>query len=256
MSRSGSSTTRPTLQNHILPSPQKMFTTASDTLSFGVPETRRFARQRRQARQKRAHLFWQLMQPKPTDTILDLGGGHGRHLADILPNHDPRRITVADTNRKKLAQCAFNTVLLDERSHRLPFGFGEFDIVFCSSVIEHVTVPRSEVWTCPAKEFRRRSEQAQLDFAQEIARVGKRFFVQTPYLYFPIEAHSLLPAPVFFLPRRAQLAVLKVTRTVWLRRTPDYLLFDYERLQAIFPSAKIVAERWLGLTKSLVAARG
>ncbi len=58
----------------------------------------------------------------------------------------------------------------------LPFADGEFDLVYCSSVIEHV--PRA-----------RRAA-----FAAELRRVGRGWFVQTPAWSFPIEPHALLPA--------------------------------------------------------------
>jgi SAM-dependent methyltransferase len=57
----------------------------------------------------------------------------------------------------------------------LPFADEEFELVFCSSVIEHVA---------PA---RRRA------FAEEVRRVGCGWLVQTPAYSFPIEPHSLLP---------------------------------------------------------------
>jgi SAM-dependent methyltransferase len=58
----------------------------------------------------------------------------------------------------------------------LPFSDGEFDLVYCSSVIEHVSPARRAA------------------FAAEIRRVGRGWFVQTPAWSFPIEPHSLLPA--------------------------------------------------------------
>ena len=57
----------------------------------------------------------------------------------------------------------------------LPFADDEFDLVYSSSVIEHVPPMRREA------------------FASEICRVGRGWFVQTPALSFPIEPHSLLP---------------------------------------------------------------
>ena len=52
---------------------------------------------------------------------------------------------------------------------------GEFDLVYSSSVIEHV--PRERRAT----------------FAAEVARVGRGLYVQTPAYSFPVEPHSLLP---------------------------------------------------------------
>ena len=57
----------------------------------------------------------------------------------------------------------------------LPFGTDEFDLVYCSSVIEHIPPPRRAA------------------FAEEIRRVGRGWFVQTPAWSFPLEPHSLLP---------------------------------------------------------------
>ncbi|HEV7161906.1 MAG TPA: class I SAM-dependent methyltransferase [Solirubrobacteraceae bacterium] len=57
----------------------------------------------------------------------------------------------------------------------LPFADGEFDLVYCSSVIEHVPPPRRAA------------------FAAEVHRVGRGWFVQTPARSFPLEPHALLP---------------------------------------------------------------
>jgi SAM-dependent methyltransferase len=57
----------------------------------------------------------------------------------------------------------------------LPFADDEFDLVYCSSVIEHVAPSRREA------------------FAAELRRVGRGWFVQTPAFSFPIEPHALLP---------------------------------------------------------------
>jgi SAM-dependent methyltransferase len=57
----------------------------------------------------------------------------------------------------------------------LPFADDEFDLVYCSSVIEHVPPPRRAA------------------FAAEVRRVGRGWFVQTPAYSFPLEPHSLLP---------------------------------------------------------------
>jgi SAM-dependent methyltransferase len=65
----------------------------------------------------------------------------------------------------------------------LPFADGEFDLVYCSSVIEHVPPGRRAA------------------FAAEVRRVGRGWFVQTPARSFPIEPHSLLPG-AHWLPAR------------------------------------------------------
>jgi SAM-dependent methyltransferase len=57
----------------------------------------------------------------------------------------------------------------------LPFADGEFDLVYCSSVVEHVAPHQRDA------------------FAAELQRVGRGWFVQTPAFSFPVEPHSLLP---------------------------------------------------------------
>ena len=90
----------------------------------------------RKARAKRGELFRRLLPVSPEDKVLDLGGWDGAHIAAILREH--RNIWVADIDPQaleKAAQRGFHTVLPPE-SGRLPFEDHEFDIVFCSSVIE------------------------------------------------------------------------------------------------------------------------
>jgi hypothetical protein len=232
----------------------------SSIQTFGIAQTKRLASLRRRARGRRAELFRRLLAPSPTATILDLGGANGRHIADIVPGQDPSLITIADVSERALAGArarGFNTVCLDERASRLPFDDGQFDVLFCSSVIEHVTVPHDEIFTCRSDAaFRRQGSLRQQAFASEIRRVSRSYFVQTPYKHFPVESHSLLPGPLFLLPREAQMATLRLARRYWLKGTkPDFLLFDRRRLQAAFPDADILPERWMGLTKSLIAMR-
>jgi len=57
----------------------------------------------------------------------------------------------------------------------LPFADGEFDLAYCSSVIEHIA---------PAQ---------RAAFAAELRRVARGWYVQTPAYSFPIEPHALLP---------------------------------------------------------------
>ena len=72
-----------------------------------------------------------------------------------------------------------------DASAGLPFVSDEFDLVYCSSVIEHVPPSRRAA------------------FAAELRRVGRGWFVQTPAFSFPLEPHSLLPG-AHWLPPRAR----------------------------------------------------
>ncbi len=134
---------------------------------------------------------------------------------------------------------------------KLPFADRSFDLVFSNSVIEHLGGAAS-----------------QREFAAEVRRVGRGFWVQTPNRRFPFETHLLTPL-VHLLPRRWQ-RWLVPRFTVWeLVRRPrpdqrefylrhyldDIRLLTEGELHGLFPEAAIVHERFLGLVKSLVAFR-
>jgi hypothetical protein len=149
----------------------------------------------------------------------------------------------------------YTPIVLGE-SDALPFDDRAFDVIFCSSVIEHVTVPKSEVWSIHSgRTFRERAWTRQHAFASEIRRVAKSYFVQTPNANFPVESHTWLPFVGYF-PRPLQLLTLGITNRVWIKRTaPDWNLLRRSQMQELFPDAEIVNETALGLVKSLMAVR-
>ena len=138
----------------------------------------------------------------------------------------------------------------------LPFDTGFFDIVYCSSVLEHVTVPKSEIWDLRSgAKFRMRALDSQNIFAKEIKRVGRQYFVQTPCRTFPLESHSWLPA-VGVMPRELTVPLFRMTNRIWVKATiPDFYLLTNDEMGTLFPEALIVAEKSFGFTKSLMAIR-
>lgn len=128
------------------------------------------------------------------------------------------------------------------------FGKGEFDVVFSNSVIEHVG-----------------GAEDQLAMAKEVRRVGRRYFVQTPNLYFPIEPHFLFPG-FQFLSVDLRVAILTRVPLGWYGRVRDagaareivtsIRLLDEGRMRDLFPDAALHRERFLGLTKSFIAYGG
>lgn len=122
-----------------------------------------------------------------------------------------------------------------------------YDLVFSNSVLEHVG----------GHERRRR-------MAEAIRALAPRYWVQTPYRYFPVEPHWVAPG-MQFLPVPARVAV---ARTWPLAYTPGKSwelamkqvltteLIGRAEMRYLFPDAAIRAERLLGLTKSLIAVRG
>jgi SAM-dependent methyltransferase len=198
------------------------------------------------------------LKPRVGDRILDLGGEDGTHIAQVLPFRDS--VVVADISREQLRRASevygFETLLLDE-SGRIPQPDDSFDIVFCSSVIEHVTVDKADLERYRTNAtFARASLERQKVLSDEVRRVGKAYFVQTPNKYFVIESHSWLPGFIVLLPRRTQIGLLRFMNRWWPKKTsPDWHLLTFADMQRLFPDAEIVRERSLGMTKSIMAIR-
>ena len=132
------------------------------------------------ARRRRHERFFALMSLRAGARVLDLGCG-ALGLRALEPNLD---ITGVDLTERPAYPGPF---VRADAAAGLPFADDEFDLVYCSSVIEHV--PR----------VRRGA------FAAELRRVGRGWMVQTPALGFPVEPHSLLPF-AHWLPVRARRA--------------------------------------------------
>ena len=221
--------------------------------SFG----RRFSEN---ARRRRGEAFLKRLNPKPTDRILDLGGGDGSHLRMILPEH--RNVVVADILEEDLKRArevyGYETVQLkDTDFYRLPFADKEFDIVFTSSVIEHVTGPKDEMIALDSNaEFRARAWEAQRRFAAEVDRIGRKCWVQTPYRFFPVECHSWMPIVIEDLPRPWQRGLLKAVAPIWPAEVqPDWHLLSIRQMRELFPGAEIERENAFGFLKSITAVR-
>lgn len=215
------------------------------------------ARFSRRSRLRRASILKYYFPNLKDLKIVDLGGGDGRHIKMILPDH--HRITVADLNAndlKEAAKLGYKTILFDGID-KLPLNSDDVDLIFCSSVIEHVTLPKGQIWTVKNDvEFESTARQSQLQFAREIVRSCKGYFVQTPYKYFIIESHTWLPGAILLLPRPWLVRLIRFTNLFWPKRTsPDWRLLTAKDMHELFPDAEIVIERVWGLPKSIIAIR-
>jgi SAM-dependent methyltransferase len=173
------------------------------------------------ARRRRHERFFSLARLTEGARVLDVGCG-SIGLRVLEPGLD---ITGVDIEERPGYPGPF---LRADVADGLPFAEDEFDLVYCSSVIEHV--PRG-----------RRAA-----FAAEVRRVGRGWFVQTPALSFPIEPHSLLPAahwlPVGLRRRYWRLGAAGSWEEIELLGRPE--------LEELFGAAR--AERFAGLVKSWV----
>jgi SAM-dependent methyltransferase len=115
---------------------------------------------------------------------------------------------------------------------RFPFEDNEFDWVFSNAVIEHVG-----------------DDDAQLQFVNEMTRVGKNVFFTTPNKYFPVESHT----NVLFLHWNNKLFYdwCRKNRPRFTRKS--LYLFSSKRLRSVMKEAstescQIFKNRLLGLT--------
>jgi hypothetical protein len=122
-----------------------------------------------------------------------------------------------------------------------------YDLAFSNSVIEHVG-----------------GHERRLRFAETIRSIADSYWVQTPYRYFPVEPHYVAPGmqylPLAVRQRYAHRWPLSHTRpadrasalesVMWVE------LIDKTQMRHYFPDSRIREERFLGLTKSMIAIRG
>jgi SAM-dependent methyltransferase len=213
------------------------------------------------ARAKRAFVFRNSFLITEDTKVLDLGSESGANINSVLQGTSikPENVYIADIDdsliQKGADKFGFVPVLIDETG-RVPFDDYFFDIVYCSSVIEHVTVPKDQVWLMYSdSEFRDKSLRRQKEFASEIQRLGRQYFVQTPYVHFPVESHTWLPF-IAWLPRRLLIPLLKATNLFWVKSTtPDWYLLNRKEMSSLFMEASIVSEKTVGLTKSIMAIK-
>jgi hypothetical protein len=129
----------------------------------------------------------------------------------------------------------------------LDYPDNSFDIAYSNSVIEHLF-----------------SWENQLRFANEIRRVSKNVWVQTPARSFFVEPHLITPI-IHFLPKKWQRHLIR-NFTVWglitrpsqsqvERFLDEVRLLTLKEIQTLFPDCVIFKEKFLFFTKAYVAIR-
>lgn len=208
------------------------------------------------SRKNRTRIFTSFFHIDSNTKILDLGGGDGHLLANTLGVKP--KICVADINKNDLnaakSKYGFDILELDE-SGKIPCLKNEYNIIFCNSVIEHVTVDKKDIYYFKTNDkFRVAAFERQRIFANEIRAKCDKYYVQTPYKYFIIESHSWLPVIIVFLPRIMQIKIIAFFNKFWPKKTvPDWHLLSIKQMKELFPEAKIIKEKSFFFTKSLIA---
>lgn len=184
----------------------------------------------------------------PEMRVIDLGG-YVRNW-DVAPAR-PAHLTVVNLDGAGAGETSERpavTVVGDACDLPSELFKEDFDLVYSNSVIEHV-----------GGHWRRQA------FARSVYRLAPHCWVQTPARTFPIEPHWMFPAFQFMpvklragISRRWPYASEDFRRRTYAESVEDCLSVDLvsvTEMRSLFPDADFYRERFLGITKSVVAIR-
>ena len=196
----------------------------------------------RREQEKIYRQFARTFPPRPEWKVLDLGvnGSLDRPEQHFFEWNYPfrDRIVAAGLEPPEVFRGCFPEIEYVQlgREDALPFADREFDVVFCSAVVEHVG-----------------SRQRQRAFLSEIARVSKAAFITTPNRWFPVELHTMLPL-VHYLPTKWYRAIFHAFGFHFFAEEENLNLLDRRALTSILPrlrSMRIVPRYFLGFVSNL-----
>ena len=192
-------------------------------------------------RKQRMKLFQDLFAPSKDTKIIDVGG---------LPYNwqyipEKPQITLVNLGAKYWKKD--NIHMEDGDGTNLRYDDFSFDIAYSNSVIEHVG-----------------DRDKQRAFANEISRVAPKYFVQTPNSRFFIEPHYLAPF-IHYFPKKIQRVLIKYFSVLGLttrlsqekidEMVENTRLLNQEEMRDLFPDSVIYTEKFLGMTRSIIAVR-
>ncbi len=186
--------------------------------------------------------------------IVDLGGSFAYWQAigiDFLQESD-MEVTCINYIESELKYYQFNNDIIKaevgDACNMVSYGNNSFDFVHSNSVIEHVG------------NFSRMQA-----FANEVRRLAPCYYVQTPYVGFPIDPHFPRLPFYHWLPKSLQLEAQRHLKLGWANPVKDIAhamrhvdgteLLDLRRFRWLFPDARLYFERFLLLPKSMIAER-
>ena len=198
-------------------------------------------------REKRFKFFKDLLdsvRKVGTINILDVGGTQSYWENMKFTSSNSIHITLLNLEAGEVANKNFSSISGDA-TDLSRFGDKHFDVVFSNSVIEHLY-----------------TFEAQQKMANEIRRVGRHYFVQTPNIYFPIEPHWVFPL-FQFLPFGLRVWITKAyyldsypaesRKEIAIQRVKEVRLLTERDMRGLFPEAKIYREMFFGLKKSITS---
>ncbi|WP_306119234.1 MULTISPECIES: SAM-dependent methyltransferase [unclassified Roseitalea] len=183
--------------------------------------------------------------------ILDLGGRElywdiGREFLDAHRGRIRIHLVNLEEDCQPVSRSELFTAQAGDACDRRLLEGRRFDLVHSNSVIEHVG-----------------DDERIGRFAENVRRLGARYYVQTPNFWFPLEPHFRVPG-YQWLPAHLRTRMLQARRLGFYRRQRSYddarAIVDSVRLlrprtmARLFPEADIRMETVLGLPKSIMAS--
>ena len=198
-------------------------------------------------RRKRFEYFREFIKDTPLPiSILDVGGTEDFWKQMGLAGRSEYEITILNIDEPANVRRGNFIFVKGDARDLSEFGDKSYDVAFSNSVIEHI----------PSKNGRQK-------MANEIARTGKKYFVQTPNYYFPFEPHFLFPCFQFF-PHALQIYMLMKLNMGWFKKCRskqdaiellrNNSLLKKSEFKGYFTNCRIIKEKFLLLNKSFIAA--
>jgi hypothetical protein len=185
--------------------------------------------------------------------ILDLGGSWAyweRVGLDFLDAHDVEVICVnhLESELRVHGRPDRLQAAVGDARHLPHYADMSFDLVHSNSVVEHVG-----------------RFPDMMAFAREVNRLAPAHYVQTPYMWFPIDPHFPRVPMFHWLPESWRAKLLLRMKVGWSRKARDMahamqlvegvVLLDRRQFRFLFPQSRHRFERFLLLPKSMIAER-
>ena len=191
------------------------------------------------SRRKKYEIFISFLLPEKFEKIIDIGVDDVRekdNYTNFLEKFYPFKsnitaIGITDGKNFKKVFPEIKYVKADGRN--LPFTENQFDIAFSNAVLEHVGEG---------------NYNEQKRFVNEVVRVSKRGIIMTPYKYFLIEPHTLIPF-LFCFPKKIREKIIR------RRFSLSWNLLSMQEFHNLFPSyleLKIIKQKILFFTINLI----
>jgi len=210
---------------------------------------------RRYTREQRLKLFTEFMKGATGQTrLIDLGGTVKFWENWGLAKQPLLEVTLV--NNHDLDKCHSDDPITLPNIRRLradvltlsAADFAQYDVIFSNSLIEHL----------PGRDLQRQ-------LARTIVESGRPYFLQTPNKRSPVDPHFPRPYVPFFAayPRALQARLLSWSALgsgsaapsyqAALKRLQNYYPLTARDVRELFPQARVVVERPLGVPMSVIA---